>query len=503
MSIRVRLALWYGLVLCAGLVLCDAVVLWQTTRLTGASLDQTLQQRARDTAAALRLGPGTPTLRPETAEEISRRLGEVDLWVRVLDARGRPLAGGRQGPSPSPVPAAVLSDLRAGFRTWAASGAANGPEVRVVVLPVLDRGQRAATIQVATTTHQLRETNGHLLLAMGVSGMAIVLAGALAGLFLADRALRPVDRITRLAAGIGADDLHRRVCDEVWGLGRARRDELGRLARTFDDLLGRLHGARERQRRLTADIAHELGTPVATIIAGAEIALRHPHESGASRQAFQHIVDEGRYLDRVLDDLLTLTRADADALALQRELVEIDEVCRQAAHALAPLARERDMAMELDLPPRTVLVRGDELRLAQVVRNLLDNALRYTPPGGAVVVALRQEENGGGAGAGASPIVTVCVSDTGPGIPPDEADDVFDRFHRAAEAAPAERNARGRRGGSGLGLAISKAIVRAHSGEIRVERGPRAGACVVVTLPGLTAADTTAQEPGVQRQSLG
>jgi len=501
MSIRVRLALWYGLVLCAGLVLCDAVVLWQTARLTGESLDQTLQQRARDTAAALRLGPGTPALRPETAQEISRQLGETALWVRVLDARGQPLARGGQGPSPAPLPAAALGDLRPGVRTWAVSGASNAPEVRVVVLPVLDRGRRVATVQVATTTHQVRETNGHLLLAMGVSGVAIVLAGALAGLFLADRALRPVDRITRLAAGIGADDLHRRVCDEVWGPGRARRDELGRLARAFDELLERLQGARERQRRLTADIAHELGTPVATIIAGAEIALRHPHETGASRRAFQHIVDEGRYLDRVLDELLMLTRADAGALALQRELVEIDEVCRQAAHALAPLARELDMALELDLPPRTVLVRGDELRLAQVARNLLDNALRYTPSGGRVVLTLRQEGDDGHGEA--SPIVTVSVSDTGPGIPPDEVDHIFERFHRAAPVVQTERDGRGRRGGSGLGLAICKAIVRAHGGEIRVEREPRAGACVVVTLPGLTAADTMVQEPGAHGQGLG
>jgi len=104
---------------------------------------------------------------------------------------------------------------------------------------------------------------------------------------------------------------------------------------------------------------------------------------------------------------------------------------------------------------------------------------------------------------GDGPIVTLCVRDTGPGIPPDEANDVFERFHRAAAVASVERDARGRRGGSGLGLAICQAIVRAHGGEIRIEREPRAGACVVVTLPGLTAADTMAQELGVQGQSLG
>jgi len=491
MSIRVRLALWYGLVLCAGLILCDAVVLWQTTRLTAASLDQTLRQRAGDVAATLRLGSGAPAPRPETPAEISRWLGEVDLWVRVLDARGRPVARGAQGPSPAPLPAAALDDQRAGFQTLAASGASNAPEVRVFVLPVLDHGRRAATIQVATTTHQLRETNGHLLLAMGVSGVAIVLAGALAGLFLADRALRPVDRITRLAAGIGADDLHRRVCDEVWGPGRARRDELGRLARTFDALLERLQGARERRRRLTADIAHELGTPIATIIAAAEIALRHPRDDDEYRRAFRQIVDEGRYLDRVVDDLLLLARADADALAVRHELVEIDEVCRQAAGALTPLATASGISLIVDAPPRAVLVRGDELRLEQMARNLLDNAIRHTPDGGTVTLTLRQDGSDGLGGAG--PAVVLRVDDTGPGIPPDEVEHIFERFHRAAPVAPAERDGR-RRGGVGLGLSLCAAIVRAHDGRIWAERGHPSGAHLVVALPGVAIpTPTTAQ----------
>ncbi len=489
MSIRVRLTLWYVVALCAGLVLFAAAVLWQTEQLTIASLDHTLEDRAHDVAADLVVSP-TLTLRPHAPDESSRDLGVIATWVRVLDARGRPVV--QQGPSPSSLPRAALTDVTPGLKTWTtATSVFGGAETHAFVRPVFDhQGRRVATVQVITTTTQVDEVRQRLLLAMGVAGALIVLVGALGALFLADRAMRQVAHIARLAGAIGADDLHRRVGSEVWGPGREPRDELGRLARTFDAMLARLQAAHEQRRRLTADVAHELGTPIAAIVSGAELALRHARSVEENHTALRHIVDEGRYLDRVLDDLLVLTRADAGALALRRELVEIDEVCRQAAHALAPLARERGIFLEMDLPPHAVLVRGDELRLAQVVRNLLDNALRYTPAEGMVTLTLRQEGSGGHGEAG--PTVAIDVSDTGPGIPPDEVDHIFERFHRAAPVVQTERDGRGRRGGSGLGLAICAAIVRAHDGDIRLAPDHAPGARVVVTLPGLASVDPVA-----------
>lgn len=501
MSIRIRLTLWYALVLVAGLALFAGAVLWQTARQTSASLDETLRQRAADVRDDLRFGRGI-TLRSDAPDESNRQLGEAVLWIRVLDARGRTAI--LQGPRLPLLPPGALSDLRPGLRTWTAAGAdPRASAVRVDTLPVMAGGRRVATIQVLTTTHGVEEVTANLLRAMELAGAAIVLLGALSALFLADRALRPVDRITRLAGEIGDDDLHRRVSVEVWGPGREVRDELGRLARTFDGMLDRLQEARERRRRLTADVAHELGTPIATIASGAEIALRRPREAEEYRAALRHIVDESRHLDRVVDDLLTLARADTGALAMQRELVEIDEACRQAVAALRPLAAENAIAVDLDLPPRAVLVMGDELRLGQVVRNLLDNALRHAPRDGQVTLTLRQDrgEDAGGAG----PTVTIRVSDNGPGIPADELDHIFERFHRVTTASRPEPDGARRRAGSGLGLAICKAIVRAHSGRIWVERDARPGAQFVVALPSLAPAEAASssmeQEGNLSRGS--
>jgi signal transduction histidine kinase len=358
----------------------------------------------------------TLTLRSNAPDESSRDLGVIATWVRVLDAQGRPVI--QQGPSPSSLPRAALSDLTEGLRAWTTSMSVfGGAGLRAFVRPVFARQERrVATVQIITTTTQVDDVTHRLLLAMGVAGALIVLVGALGALFLADRALRPVAHIARLATAIGTDDLHRRVGAEVWGVGREPRDELGHLARTFDAMLARLQAAHEQRRRLTADVAHELGTPIAAIVSGAELALRHARDVEANHAALRHIVDEGRYLDRVLDDLLALARGDAGVLVTQQEIVEIDEVCRQAAAALGPLALEQDISVDVDLPPHAVLVRGDELRLAQVVRNLLDNAIRYTPSGGVVALTLRQDEDDGYTGTG--PTVTISVSDTGPGIPP-------------------------------------------------------------------------------------
>ena len=487
MSIRLRLTLWYVAGLSLGLIVFAAALLWQIEQATSASLDDALRQRARDVAGDLRLGVPI-SLQPATSGELGRELGEAAISVRVFDARGR-LALTR-GPS---VPAQV-----------APPHASRGPEilqqrvgdhtVRSLVVPVAREGRRA-TVQVITTTHQLEETRGNLLTAMAMAGALIVCVAALGGLLLAGRALRPIDRITTLAGQIGVGDLHRRVTTEVWGSGAGHppRDELGRLARTFDAMLTRLQEAIERRGRLSADVAHELGTPLAAIAGGAEIALRHPRDPEGYRTVLRHILGETQHLTHMVDDLLLLTHAEAGHLPLQRELVEMDLVCRQGAQALAPLADARGIALRAELPPQATVVMGDEIRLGQVVRNLLHNAIRYTPAGGEVLLRLEAEPQRGAA----EPWVTVRVRDSGPGIPPDEHDRVFERFHRAGTAAPpapADAGDQGR--GAGLGLAICKAIVTAHGGDIAVVRDgqPRPdrarerlhGAHLLVKLPGVS-----------------
>ena len=491
MSIRLRLTLWYVLLLCLGLFVFAAIILWQNERLGSDSLDETLRQRAAAVIDDLVLTP-TVHLRPGAMDESSRQLGEVALRVLVLDARGRAVV--RQGP---PVPGRIgegLADPRPGLHEDAAPGDGH---FRVLVVAVPAGGHRRATIQVLTTTHQLEETRLHLLMAMATAGALIVLAAAAGGKVLADRALLPIDRITRLAAAIGAGDLHRRISTEAWGTTpegypvpgtpRRRPDELGRLVETLDGMLARLQEAGERRRQFTADAAHELATPVATIVSGAEIALRHPRSVDEYRAALRNALQEGQHLGRIVDDLVLLARADAGQLPMQRELVEVDEVCRQAARAFGPLAAERQVALTTELPSQPSLVIGDDWRLGQVVRNLLDNALRHTPPGGTVQLRLLEDVGRAGYPPGGAATVRLSVRDTGSGIPAEERERVFERFHRAGGDIGAPAHMSRRAGSSGLGLAICRAIVDAHGGRIWIEpsAGGRTGAEVVVELPGV------------------
>lgn len=478
MSLRLRLTLWYALVLCLGLAAFAAAVVWQTQRSASADLDHTLRQRAQDVAADLVVGQSI-VLRADAPDESGRQPGETTLWIRVLDAHGRVVV--RQGPVIPGVSPRVLATVQPGFQQWASPGERM---LRVFIQPVTRHGRRVATIQVITTMDQLETARRQLLAAMGIAGVVIVLVATLGGLLLAASALRPVDRITRLAERIGTGNLHRRVKDEAGDASR-RNDELGRLARTFDAMLDRLEEGDERRRQLTADVAHELCTPIATISSSAEIALRHPRSAEGYSETLRHILDESRHMGRVVDDLLLLARADAGNLPMQRELVELDEVCRQVAAAMRPLAAERGVTLVSSVPPEVVLVMGDEMRLAQVMRNLLDNALHYTPTGGTVTFALSQEQatNAGGPGH----TVVLRVRDTGPGIPAEERERVFERFHRVAGPSSAVLGAKRRLGGSGLGLAICKAIVEAHGGHVGVENAADGvgGACFTVTLPGV------------------
>jgi signal transduction histidine kinase len=299
----------------------------------------------------------------------------------------------------------------------------------------------------------LQRTNTALLLAGG----GAVLVALLVGVLLAQTLTRPLHRLTLATHRMAGGDL-----EQVVPVKSA--DEIGALAAAFNQMSSAVARANTARRQMTADVAHELRTPL-TVIAGYIEAMRDgvltptPDRLGV-------IYDEMEHLQHLVGDLRTLSQADSGELKLNKQPLEPGELLQQTSAAFAHQAGQKGVRLELlvgDTPP----VSADETRLAQVLDNLLSNALRYTPAGGHIVL---------GASA-AHGRVAFTVQDTGPGIAPEALPFVFDRFYRA------DGSRSGESGESGLGLAIAKAIVEAHGGTLTVTSTLGQGATFRVELP--------------------
>ena len=285
----------------------------------------------------------------------------------------------------------------------------------------------------------------------------LLLAVAVATWVFVGRSLRPVEAIRRTVEGIGAAQLDGRVPVPP------ARDEVARLAQTMNAMLARLEASQAAQRRFIADASHELRSPVATLRAAVEIWDAHPGTS--SPREFAGLVgSESSRLERLVDDLLLLARADEGALAAGRTDVDLDEVVEGE---LARLRATTDLTVTTAVDP--VRVRGDYGQLLRMVRNLVDNAARYARS--SVSLGVRTETVGDGVWA------VVEVTDDGPGVPEGERVRVFDRFVRLQEGR--DRGS----GGTGLGLAIVAELVAAHGGFVQVGQAPGGGASFRVRLP--------------------
>jgi heavy metal sensor kinase len=292
-------------------------------------------------------------------------------------------------------------------------------------------------------------------------GLPLVLALAgLGGYLLAGRTLRPLSSMAAQARRITDSSLHTRI-----DIGRAA-EEMETLVASFNELLARLDHSFEGMRRFVADASHELRTPVSVIRGEADVALSADRTAAEYRASLDVVLDESRRLSRLVEDLLNLARADAGRVRLQFQEFYLNELVTDCCRNAQALAGARQLKLEC----RTgadLQYRGDEQLLRRLMMNLLDNAIRYTPPGGTVSAVL--EPNG--------TAVHLRVADTGVGIAPEDAARVFERFYRADEARSRED------GGFGLGLAIVKWIAESHQGSVECASVPGSGSVFTVTLP--------------------
>jgi len=307
--------------------------------------------------------------------------------------------------------------------------------------------------------------------ALLIGGPLTLLVAAVGGYWLATRAMRPVQLITRMAREIGERDLGRR-------LNLRSRDELGELARTFDDMLDRLQAAFTRQRQFTADASHELRTPLTIVDLEVTRALGQPLAPEEYERVLAVVQSENAYMARLVRDLLTLARADAGQDMLCAEPLDLSDVALEVVERLAPLARQAGLHLVAGNLPE-LPVRGDRLSLTQALGNLVENAIKYTPGAGTRV----ELAAGRGIEAGQE-WAWVRVTDDGPGIASAHLPHLCERFYRvdAARARHGDLGG-GVPDGSGLGLAIVEWAARAHSGALRIRSAVGVGSVFEVWLP--------------------
>ena len=295
-----------------------------------------------------------------------------------------------------------------------------------------------------------------------VGPLALIIAG-IGGWFLARHSLSPVVAMVDRARRIGAGNLGERL-----PVGN-RRDELGRLALTFNDLLGRLEQSMVQQRQFMADASHELRTPVATARTAASVALQQASRGESEyREALDIIEQQTSRLSRIVDDMFTLARADAGNYPMRRMPMYLDEIVEEVARGARVLAGPRNVSVQASTVESAAFV-GDEDLIRRLLVNLVDNAVRHSPPDTTVTMVL---ETTGAA-------YTIGISDGGPGIPPHVQPHIFERFYRGDAA----RSRDVAYDGAGLGLALARWIAREHGGDVVLADSSEAGSTFVITLP--------------------
>jgi two-component system OmpR family sensor kinase len=294
---------------------------------------------------------------------------------------------------------------------------------------------------------------------------ALVLAG-LGGSFLARRSLAPVARMTEQARKMSAENLEQRLPITN------PRDELGRLAATFNELLSRLDESLSQQRRFMADASHELRTPLSVMRTATGVTLEQPRrKENEYRDALKVVDEQARRLTRIVTDMFTLARADAGQRALNRTDFHLDKLILECVRAAEILGAGKGVTIRVGELAETPY-RADEGLLRQLVINLLDNAVKHSPHDGEVRVSLESQDAH----------VKIIVSDTGSGIPPEAQPHIFERFYRVDRSrSRAEASELG--AGAGLGLSIAKWIAETHNGYVKLQRSDQTGSEFVASLP--------------------
>jgi two-component system, OmpR family, sensor kinase len=484
-SVRVRLTLWYTAVLALVLVALSLItyfIFWRSTvQRTDVSLVELSDAFLTTLNAEMNDQTGPDALKLAAQVAITEHRFRDHVFV-IFDATERIVVSSQDVPSLTSAkdssPAGLLSSTsfrrfldasarsdrlfgevkgnKAGYRGFARHFSSGGQAYTLVILQSLHPQQEMLEEVTSTFAWMIP--------------IAVLLASG-GGYFLARKSLAPVVAMSSQAGRIGAANLHERLAVQN------KKDELGHLAGSFNSLLDRLSQSFERQQRFMADASHELRTPVAILRGESEVALSQQARSAEEyRESLGVLHQEAARLTHIVEDLFTLTRADAGQYPLQPRDFYLDELAAECVHSARTLALAKKITLNFEEASESP-IHADESLLRRMILNLLDNAIKYTSEGGRVTLSCRR--------AGAE--YALSITDTGGGIPADLQPRIFERFFRADKA---RSRAEDDGGGAGLGLSISRWIAEAHHGRLELTRSDSIGSTFTAYLP--TALSTSA-----------
>ncbi len=472
-SLRGRFLFYFLVLGVLSLLLFGALFAYLAWRERGreerAARDELVEQSkemGRDLAILFALGerhPGTALADTERVAQLLRLEGKLIKAVSVIvDREGEVVA-------PRPIPLRVP-------RTFDQQLLANGEvvvrqgqfgvlgEVYLVAVPLRIPGHSEYyNLLVAKRPQDLVTVSGsELMRYLVIAGGAALLLSILLALYLSSYVLHPLRNLSQAAWELAHGNLERRV--EIKG-----RDEIADLSRYFNYMAERIQTSARLQKDFVADVSHEIRTPLTSIEGFSQALLEDMVETEEDKRRYLGIIaEESRRLKRVLEQLLALSRIDAGAWALRPSSLALGEYLREVGEKVQPKAVEKGVVLRVEVPEHISRLETDQDALEQVLHNLLDNAVKFTPEGGEVVLAADPLPLGG---------ARIQVRDNGPGIPPEEQEHVFDRFVRV------ERSRSQRHGGSGLGLSVCRELVGLLGGKIYLWSQPGKGTVFTVELP--------------------
>ncbi len=462
MTIRTRLTLWYTGLLALTLLLLGILIYSVVGRILLVNLQERLSAQAQDVVEAIQqendpmavMASGNVRLPP-----IETFGSQYFIQIVQLNGVTRQISENLRGQQ-LPRDRMMLQNPDVERPHFMTVPAGNGVRLHMASLAIPIGGRAVGIVEVASLMSTIDDSLVVIRRALLFGSVLALIFAAVGGSILARAALRPIKNITETAQRItGTSDLSQRIPAGV------PTDEVGQLTATINDMLGRLEASFETQQRLVADVSHELRTPLTTIQGNLDLLRRGAADDPGMRgEALAAIGNETVRMRRLVNDLLLLAQADA-GLQLQLQPVELDTLLLDVYRQGQVISQGTGVRVRLGAEDQAVVL-GDADRLRQLLLNLVDNAIKYTPSGGDVTLTLKRQAGW----------VQISVADTGCGIPAQDLPHIFERFYRADRS-------RTRPGGAGLGLSIAKWVAEAHGGELEVESEVGQGTVFTLYLP--------------------